>query len=77
MTKITFIDAGSTVFAIRLLGDILNFPELADATISLHDIDEKRLQESFFSANRLCQMLDVAPTFEVTTDRRQALDAAD
>ena len=29
MTKITFIGAGSTVFAKNLMGDILSFPELA------------------------------------------------
>ena len=29
MTKITFIGAGSTVFARRLLTDLLSFPELA------------------------------------------------
>lgn len=28
MTKITFIGAGSTVFAKNLLGDILSFPNL-------------------------------------------------
>ncbi len=43
MTKITFIGAGSTVFARRLLVDFLSFPELADCTISLHDIDPERL----------------------------------
>ena len=30
MPKITFIGAGSTVFAKNLLGDILSYPELAD-----------------------------------------------
>ena len=44
MPKITFIGAGSTVFAKNLLGDILSFPELADATISLLDIDAERLR---------------------------------
>ena len=39
MPKITFIGAGSTVFAKNLLGDILSFPELANSTISLMDID--------------------------------------
>ncbi|MBV8899881.1 MAG: hypothetical protein JOY92_07195 [Verrucomicrobia bacterium] len=29
-SKITFIGAGSTVFAKNLIGDILSFPELAD-----------------------------------------------
>ena len=43
MAKITFLGAGSTVFAKNLLGDILSFPELAESTISLHDIDPERL----------------------------------
>ena len=33
MTKITFIGAGSTVFAKNLLADILAFPELGNTTI--------------------------------------------
>jgi len=44
MAKITFVGAGSTVFAKRLLVDILSFPELTDVTISLHDINEERLR---------------------------------
>ena len=42
--KITFIGAGSTVFAKNLIGDILSFPELADSVICLFDIDENRLK---------------------------------
>ncbi len=37
-----YIGAGSTVFAQNLLGDILSFPELAEARIALHDIDPER-----------------------------------
>jgi len=40
MPKLVFIGAGSTVFPKHLLGDMLSFPELANATISLFDIDE-------------------------------------
>ena len=77
MTKITFIGAGSTVFAKNLLGDILSFPELADSTVSLFDIDEQRLQESGVVAHRVAEALNVNPTVECTTDRRAALDGAD
>jgi len=77
MSKITFIGAGSTVFAKRLLVDILSFPELANSTISLHDIDEKRLRTSEVVAHKLAQALDAHPTIEATTDRRAALDGAD
>lgn len=77
MPKITFIGAGSTIFAKNLMGDILSFPELAGSTISLHDIDEDRLHTSEMVAHKVAQALDVHPTIEVTTDRRAALDGAD
>jgi len=77
MPKITFIGAGSTVFAKNLLGDLLSFPELAHATISLHDIDPERLRTTEVVAHRLAQGLGAYPTIEATLDRRQALDGAD
>ncbi|HOV47006.1 MAG TPA: alpha-glucosidase/alpha-galactosidase [Anaerolineae bacterium] len=77
MPKITFIGAGSTVFAKNLLGDLLSFPELAHATISLHDIDPERLRTTEVVAHRLAQGLEAHPTIEATLDRRQALDGAD
>ena len=43
MTRIVFIGAGSVEFTRNLLGDILTFPELADAEIVLHDINAERL----------------------------------
>lgn len=46
MTKITFIGAGSTIFAKNVLGDAMLTPSLQDAHIALYDIDEKRLKES-------------------------------
>ncbi|MGC9400174.1 MAG: alpha-glucosidase/alpha-galactosidase [Anaerolineae bacterium] len=77
MTKITFIGAGSTVFAKNLLGDILSFPELADATIALHDIDAERLATTEQVARHIAELLDAHPTIEATTDRRAALAGAD
>jgi alpha-galactosidase len=77
MTKIAFIGAGSTVFAKNLLGDILSFPELSDATISLMDIDPVRLQTSEVVAHKVAEFFDAKPTIEATLDRRRALDGAD
>ena len=77
MPKIAFIGAGSTVFAKNLLGDILSFPELADSSISLHDIDGERLHTSEIVAHKVAQALNVHPTIEAVTDRRAALDGAD
>jgi alpha-galactosidase len=77
MAKITFIGAGSTVFAQNLLGDILSFPELADATISLHDIDEERLRTTKIVAQKIAERLEINPTIEASLDRRETLDGAD
>ncbi|HXF62014.1 MAG TPA: alpha-glucosidase/alpha-galactosidase [Caldilineaceae bacterium] len=77
MTKVTFIGAGSTVFAKNLMGDILSFPELADVTISLHDIDGERLRTSEIVAHKVAEAVEAKPTIEATTDRRRALDGAD
>jgi alpha-galactosidase len=77
MPKITFIGAGSTVFAKNLLGDILGFPELANAEIALHDIDPERLRTSEIVAHRVAEALGAHPTISASTDRRAALDGAD
>ncbi len=77
MTKITFLGAGSTVFAKNLLSDILQFPELADATISLHDIDSDRLQTTQIVGEGIAHALGVHPKIESHLDRRKALDGAD
>ncbi len=77
MTKISFIGAGSTVFAKNLMGDILSYPELQDVTFSLHDIDEERLRTSAIMAENVAKTLNARPTIECTTDRRRSLDGAD
>lgn len=47
MRKITFLGAGSTVFAKNVLGDIINTEALMGSELALYDIDEKRLNESY------------------------------
>lgn len=44
--KITFMGAGSTVFARNVLGDCMCTPALCESEIALYDIDEERLKES-------------------------------
>lgn len=44
--KITFMGAGSTVFARNVLGDCMCTPALRECEIALYDIDGKRLEES-------------------------------
>ena len=46
MPKITFMGAGSTVFAKNVLGDSMMTPAMAESTIALYDIDANRLNES-------------------------------
>jgi alpha-galactosidase len=75
--KIAFIGAGSTVFAKNLPGDILSFPELADADISLHDIDHERLRTTEIVAMKVAEELGARPKLDATLDRRSALADAD
>ena len=44
--KITFMGAGSTVFARNVLGDCMCTPALCGAEIALYDINEERLKDS-------------------------------
>ncbi len=44
--KITFMGAGSTVFARNVIGDCMCTPALRDSTFALYDIDADRLKES-------------------------------
>jgi alpha-galactosidase len=75
--KITIVGAGSTVFAKNIIGDVLSFPELADCTISLFDIDADRLATSRVVATKLASSVNAPATIEATLDRREALRDAD
>lgn len=44
--KITFMGAGSTVFARNVIGDCMCTPSLRNSTFALYDIDEQRLKDS-------------------------------
>ncbi len=46
MAKITFVGAGSTIFAKNVIGDVMLRDALSDSHIALYDIDSKRLRES-------------------------------
>ena len=53
MAKITFIGAGSTVFAKNVLGDCMLTECLSNSEIALYDIDGKRLDESYLLITKL------------------------
>ena len=76
MPKITFLGAGSTVFAKNVLGDCIKTPALQDAEIALYDIDMERLSDS---EQMLCNInRNNGSHAKVTayTDRKQALAGA-
>ncbi len=77
MPKVTMIGAGSTVFAKTLMGDIMSYPELAESTISLYDVNPERLATSAVVAQNIAAVTGAHPQIEATTDRRKALEGAD
>ena len=78
MTKITFIGAGSTIFAKNVLGDAMLTPSLADSHIALYDIDEKRLRESEAMLETINKNANQnRAEIQVYHDRKEALRDAD
>lgn len=51
--KITFMGAGSTVFAKNVLGDVMLTESLRECDIALYDIDAERLDESYIMVTAL------------------------
>lgn len=58
MIKITFMGAGSTVFAKNVLGDCMLTPALSEAELALYDIDEVRLEESYLLITKLNETIN-------------------
>jgi alpha-galactosidase len=77
MPKITLIGAGSVEFTRIITVDLVAFPELRDATISLHDIDEERLATAERLVEHLNQAAGASLAVESHLDRRAALQGAD
>ena len=77
MTKITFIGAGSLGFTRGLVRDILTFPLLKDATLSLMDINAERLDFAQKSVQRIVDMGKYPAKVEATMDRVEALKGTD
>ena len=76
MTKITFIGAGSLGFTGELVRDILTFPLLEDATISLMDIHPERLEWAKRGVEKLIEAGGRPAKVEATLDRAEALKGA-
>ena len=79
--KITFMGAGSTVFARNVLGDCMCTPALREAEIALYDIDEKRLNDSEIILSAINRNVNedraVIRTYLGVENRKDALRDAD
>jgi len=81
MAKITFMGAGSTVFAKNVLGDVMASDTLNKSEIRLYDIDEKRLEESYILLTTLNKNINANRAIITkhigVENRKQALIDAD
>ncbi len=76
MKKITFLGAGSTVFAKNILGDCMSVDALQDFEFALFDIDQERLDDSERMLNNLKQSLKSTVNIVSYHDRKEALREA-
>jgi alpha-galactosidase len=74
--KITFLGAGSTVFARNVLGDCMTVPSLQSFEFALYDINEQRLQESHSMLSNLKTSLKSTVTIRAYQDLKEALSGA-
>lgn len=76
MPKITFLGAGSTVFAKNVLGDVMMTPALQGFDIALFDIDPVRLKDSENMLNNIKRTSGSSCTIKAYSDRKEALRGA-
>lgn len=76
MAKITFLGAGSTIFAKNVLGDIMLTPSLDGIQIALHDIDPVRLSDSDTMLRTMAKNLGKKVEITSSLNRREALQDA-
>jgi len=76
MSKITFLGAGSTVFAKNVLGDCMLVPALEGFEFALFDIDEQRLRDSENMLRNLKESLNKNIQIKAYTNRKEALKGA-
>jgi alpha-galactosidase/6-phospho-beta-glucosidase family protein len=74
--KITLIGAGSVVFAKKLIGDLLQFPELSDATLCLMDLNPERLRVAEIMTRKMIAALKVKAKVVATLNQRAAIKGA-
>lgn len=77
MTTIAFIGAGSAEFTRQLLRDLLDYPDLGELDLVMHDIDPRRLALAEQLADIAVGHHGSRATVRATLDRRAALHDAD
>lgn len=75
--KIAFIGAGSLGFTSELVRDILTFPRLQEATVTLMDINAERLDFSYQMVTRIKEAGKYPIKIEATLNQAEALQGAD
>ena len=76
MSRITFLGAGSTVFAKNVLGDVMQTPALQGFEIALFDIDRERLADSESMLLNLKRTSGSTCEVKAYHDRKEALRGA-
>jgi alpha-galactosidase len=76
MSKITFLGAGSTVFAKNVLGDCMMTPALQGFELALFDINPERLKDSENMLNNLKVSTGSTCVVKAYSDRKEALRGA-
>lgn len=81
VVKITFVGAGSTVFARNVLGDVMLTESFKSAEIALYDIDGERLEESNLIISKLNEDINegscTVKSYLGVENRKEALRGAD
>jgi len=81
MVKITFLGAGSTIFARNVLGDCMLSSALRDAEIALYDVSATRLKESYMILDAMNKTINEGRAkiaiFLGVENRKAALQSAD
>ena len=75
--NITIIGAGSAQFSGGLIRDLCVTPNLHDSTVTLMDVDKKRLAFVLAMGQKLCAEMGVPMKFRSTADLAEALTGAD
>ncbi len=73
LSKITFLGAGSTVFAKNVLGDCMRVDALQHFEFALFDIDHERLKDSEQMLNNIKKNIGSTVNIVSYTDRKEAL----